>query len=310
MLARVAESLYWIGRNIERCEHCSRFLKVQFFSTLDAPMAQNKDFTLRSILFMSGSDFGTEAILNENEVWKKVIFDLNNPNSILRLATNARENARSIRNTISMELWESINKWYLYCKTLDRNTFSSADIFSFTENIKTSIALVKSDINNTLLHNDVWRFICLGVYIERGLQVLRILNSKISDCTILSDNGANVPLLRFQWIILLKSLEAFDVHRQVNQQQLTRASIFKLILTNMMFPRSLGYTVHQVIELFNGISVRPPAYEEVRNEIDQTLVTCFHFEQFTDEEKIISGIGDAYNCISQFHNKFEELYFQ
>jgi len=50
MLARVAESLYWIGRNIERCEHCARYMQVQYFSTLEAPMSHNKDFTLRSIL--------------------------------------------------------------------------------------------------------------------------------------------------------------------------------------------------------------------------------------------------------------------
>ena len=100
MLARVAESLYWIGRNIERVEHCTRYLKVQYFSTLEAPMLQNKDFTFRSILFMSGADFEPQNMLPENEVWRKVIFDAGNPNSIFSIVKYAMENARSIRNAI------------------------------------------------------------------------------------------------------------------------------------------------------------------------------------------------------------------
>lgn len=310
MLARVAESLYWIGRNIERYEHCTRYLKVQYFSTLDAPMSQNKDFTLRSILFMSGSDFDTNTVVQEREVWRKVIFDINNPDSLFRLTQNARENARSIRNNISSELWEAINKWYLYNKNLNRNTFSSADIFSFSEQTISHIALVKYALSNTLIHNDAWNFICLGVYVERASQVLRILRSKISDSIILSSNGVNIPLMQYQWTILLKSLEAFDVYKNQHKTILRKESIFELVLNNDLFPRSLKYSANKIKNHISRISVRPEDYDTVLADFNNSMDTCLTIHSFEEEEDVINSITEANECVARFHDEIEALYFQ
>ncbi len=310
MLARVAESLYWIGRDIERSEHCSRYLKVQFFSTLDAPMSQNKDFTLRSILFMSGSDFNTDSPLAAKEVWQKVIFDSNNSSSLNSIAQNARENARSIRNSISTELWESINKWFLFSKSMDAESFNSSKIFSYTEQMNTHIALVKSNIYNTLLHNDIWNFICLGIYVERSLQVLRILRSKISDSIILSNNGANYPLLQYQWTTLLKSLESFDVHKGQYKGHLSKETIFELILTNEKFPRSLKYSLNKVLLHLTKISIKPASFDDVFSQFETEIKECTVFENSSDEDEVINSIAEIHDCISNFHFKIEKLYFQ
>lgn len=310
MLARVAESLYWIGRDIERSEHCSRYLKVQFFSTLDAPMSQNKDFTLRSILFMSGSDFNTESKLTSKEVWQKVIFDPNNINSLMSIAYNARENARSIRNSISTELWESINKWYLYNKSIDPITFNSSQIFSYSEQLNTYVALAKSNVYNTLLHNDIWNFICLGIYLERSLQVLRILRSKISDSIILSNNGANFSLLQYQWTTLLKSLESFDVHKGQYKGHLSKESIFELILNNEKFPRSLKYSNKKILQHFSQISIQPPAFGQAFSKFETDIEQCGDFMNLSNEENVVSSIIEMQNCLSNFHFEIEKLYFQ
>lgn len=310
MLARVAESLYWIGRDIERSEHCSRYLKVQFFSTLDAPMSQNKNFTLRSILFMSGSDFNPESPLTAKEVWQKVIFDPNNTGSLLSIAHNARENARSIRNSISTELWEAINKWYLYNKSLNAHTFNASDIFSFCEQMNAHISLVKSNVYNTLLHNDIWNFICLGIYIERCLQVLRILRSKISDSVILSNNGANLPLLQYQWTTLLKCLESFDVHKGQYKGVVSKETIFELILTNEKFPRSIKYSIKKVLHHFSNISIKHKAFEKTLTGFQSDFEPCMAIENFSDEENVVQSIADMQTCISNFHFEIQKLYFQ
>lgn len=310
MLARVAESLYWIGRNIERCEHCSRYLKVQYFSTLDAPMSQNKDFTLRSILFMSGAEFDINAKVNPVDVWRRVIFDNNNPNSLFQLAFNARENARSIRNNISSELWEAINKWYLYKKGMNQNNFAVADIYDFSEQTITHIAFIKSRIDNTLLHNDPWGFINLGIYVERAQQVIRILRSKISDSIILSNNGANIPLMQYQWTTLLKSLEAFDVHKHFYKGMLSKENIFELILANERFPRSLIYTAQKIHDHLTKISVHPEEYNKVFNSFTDNMNGCLSFQEFSDEEVITGRLSEAYECITAFHFDLQKLYFE
>jgi uncharacterized alpha-E superfamily protein len=310
MLIRVAENLYWIGRYIERSEHISRFMKVQFYSTMDSVMSRNKDFALRSILFMSGAEFEMHQPLNENEVWKKVIFDANNSNSIFNVIKSARENARSIKNSISSELWEAINKLYLYCKNLDSFVFTSSDIHTFTEDIASHIAVIKSNVTNSMMHLDNWHFLSLGIFIERGLQVLRIMNNKISDWVILSDNGVNTALMQYQWTILLKSLECFDVHNNYYRGQRSRESIFKLILSNGLFPRSIKYTSNKIHFHLNNISVRTDNYPQVMERIDESLNHCLDFNNFEDEEQVVSQITQAYECISAIHSEIKEMYFR
>ncbi len=311
MLARVAENLYWIGRNIERGEHCSRYLKVQYFSTLEAPMFQNRDFTLRSIIFMSGSESPLQGHdLKEQEVWQWVIFDSNNPNSIFSVVRNARENARSIRNKISTELWEAINKLYLYCKSRKETPFNSSDIYHFSEQINANIAVIKSNIRNTLLHNDTWHFLCAGLFVERGFQVLRILKSKISDCAILSDNGVNRALMQYQWTTMLKSLEAFDVHTTYYQGKMSSASIFEIILSNPIFPRSIHFTCLRIIEHLEGISVRPHDYQLVAEEANNTIQKCAQFQLFSKEDEVIDHIDELSTAFGNVHFKVTEVYFQ
>ncbi|MEM1122943.1 MAG: alpha-E domain-containing protein [Bacteroidota bacterium] len=310
MLARVAENLYWIGRNVERCEHCARYLKVQFFSTLDAPMSQNKDFTLRSILFMSGSNYQSQTILNENEVWQKVIFDLNNTNSILSLIQQTRENARSIRNVISEEFWESINRWYLTTKELDPKDFSSDDIFAFSEQMNADIVLIQSRLHHTFLHDDIWSFINLGIYVERALQILRIIRSKISDSNILSDNGVNQTILQYQFTTLLMCLEAFDIYIKKYQGVRSKKTIFDLVLMNDLFPRSFKYTSLKIKRHLHGISVYPQGHLELKENFDRILAEYLNFDSFSEEDQIISFVDKAYNSISNFHYQIEQLYFK
>ena len=250
---------------------------------------------------MSGSDMNFRSNINEHYVWQKVISDSNNPNSLFQLAHHVRENARSIRNNISTELWEAINKWYLFIKNLDRDTFNSVNIFWFTDNMTTHIALIKSAIATTLLHNDIWGFINLGMYVERGLQVLRILRSKISDSIILSNNGVNIPLLQYQWTTLLKSLEGFDIYRYKYKGILSKETIFELILDNEYFPRSLNYSARKVKEHIAKISVRPSNYEEVIRHFEDTIHNCLNFKDFSNEEEVLNQIAEANECLADFH---------
>ncbi|WP_235297379.1 alpha-E domain-containing protein [Portibacter marinus] len=309
MLSRVADSLYWIGRNLERAEHCSRFLKVQYFSTLDTPMIRNKDFTLRSIMFMAGTNFQSQGGIMEQEIWKNVIFDINNPNSIFSVIKNARENARSIRNSISTELWESINKLYLYCSNYEEQKFSAGKIYDFTEDMRTHIAMIKSTIQNTILHDDCYHFIKLGLFVERSIQVLRIVRGKISDWSILSENGMNKALISYQWTILLKSIEGFDIYNKLHPGKKSIENIFRMIFMNDLFPRSMAYSLNNIRMGLRKISVRPQGYDAMIESFDKKTLSMQSFDDFDDEDKVLEYVHQVIERISKIHNDIANMYF-
>ena len=310
MLARVAESVYWLGRNLERCENYSRYYKVHFFSSLEAPMIENKDFVLRSILFMSGSAFDEDQKLSEPAVWERVLFDLNNPNSLLSLIKGTRENARSVKNSLSAEVWESINKLYHYCNNKRMSAFSMRHVADFSDDISDHIAIIKSSIANTLLHDDVWNFINIGCHQERALQVLRIVRNKMSDWTILSDNGANNAILIYQWTILLRSLKAFDIYKNYYRGKKSAESIYKLILGNDLFPRSVSYSCERIRKSLVKISAKPESYLVVQEKVIDIMDAHFAFQNFEDEDAVIQHIEDVYSDISNIHKNISKLYFK
>lgn len=309
MLSRVAESLYWIGRYVERAEHCSRFLEVQYFSSLDMTMLDKKDFNLRSIMFMAGSEAGLTTQLEEKEVWKNVIFDVHNGNSIYSTIKFARENARSIRNSISMEIWESINRLFLFRKKYNVETFASGNIYAFSEDMKSHIAVIKSNVTNTLLHDDIYNFIALGFYVERAFQILRITRNKISDWTILSNNGENTPLKTFQWTILLKALEAYDVHNKFYKGKKTSDNIFKLIFENALFPRSIAFSMERIRHSIVRFSIKPYGYEAFLVFLEEEFAQCIKSQDFENEDEVINHIDKSYNCISKLHKEINSIYF-
>jgi len=310
MLARVAESLYWIGRNLERFEHGSRYMKVQYFSTLNAPMSQNKDFALRSILFISGLDIQIQGDFTEDVVWQKVIFDSANENSLLSLSRNVRENARGIRNSISEEFWGAINRWYLENQKVEYRDFSTDQLFSLIEDNDAQIALIKSRLHHTILHDDIWNFISLGIYIERALQVMRITRSKISDGVILSNNGENQVILQYQLTTLLQCLEAFDMHKKQYKGLRSKESIYELLLTQDKFPRSLHYALSKIKRHLAGISVHPVGYDQIIADLESFTTEDLVFKDFSDEDAIISVIDNGYKTLNSLHSKIHELYFQ
>ncbi|MDX2250134.1 MAG: alpha-E domain-containing protein [Bacteroidia bacterium] len=253
MLARVANSLFWTGRYIERSEHLARYLKVQYFSILDAPMSQNKDFILKSILTMYGITFDPAKPVEEQEILSELGMNAANPNSILATVFAARENARSVRYTISTELWEVINQYYLFVKEYPVEFYKTRGLFDFTINIAKNCAMVRSYLDHTLIHDDIWIFIKLGMHLERAIQIIRILTSKLYDIEVVTENGQNLPLQQYQWTITLKVLEAFDMHRRVNKTSHTQTSTFEFLISNPLFPRSLAYNILRINALVSRL---------------------------------------------------------
>ena len=174
MLARVANNLFWMGRYIERSEHLARYLNVNYFSSLDAPdeLSQSRQFVLRSIMYMADNEIiESDLDLKEEDVLFDVGLNPEKSNSIINIFKYAHENARSSRDLISTELFETINRINHSIKNYSVESFVKNGLYDFTLMITRSTAEIRSKIKGTLLHDEVYAIIMLGVYLERVLQV-------------------------------------------------------------------------------------------------------------------------------------------
>lgn len=248
MLARVADNLFWMGRYIERAEHTARFLNVNYFSSLDAPnsLSQERDFVLRSMLFMVGEPAPEDAVLEEDKVLNKIGMDRNFPASILNSITYARENALSARDLISTELYYSINKFFHFADSYPAETFVKTGLFEFTSQVTEMTAVLRGKIRGTLLHDSIYAIIMMGVNMERALQITRIINTKYNDARKSPGSYGDRFRNSYEWTTLLKCAESYDMMRRHYKKAPTSLSTLEFLILNPDCPRSVMNSLNQV----------------------------------------------------------------
>ncbi|HAR19503.1 MAG TPA: hypothetical protein DCR46_02515 [Cytophagales bacterium] len=249
MLSRIANSLFWMGRYIERAEHMARYTRVQYFSALDAPISQKKELVLESILSMSGLEeiYKKEHDkLIEEDVLTFLTTDFNHPFSIISNISFARESARGARDTLSSELWESINKYYHALNDFSMKADIDEDIYDFSMLVMDNSAIVKGYIDNTLFRNLEWSIISLGIHLERAMQIIRIIISKLEDIERVDKSLLNTAVENYQWSTLLKSCESFDMCRRHYKTSPNRKNCIEFLVLNPFFPKSLLFNLKEV----------------------------------------------------------------
>jgi uncharacterized alpha-E superfamily protein len=245
MLSRVANSIYWMHRYIERAENYARFMSVNFNLELDLPPNVNQQWeplltaTADNYLFIKYYEQPTR----ENVI-QFMTFDKRNPNSIVACLSNARENARTVRETISKEMWEHLNQFYLMVRdTSPKQQFGQSQTQSFFTEIRNSIQLFYGIIDATITRNDAWHFGRLGRFLERADKTSRFLDVKYF--TLLPEVesvGSTLDLMI--WSAVLRSVSAYNMHRQ-QYRSLTPSSIVEFLILDKMFPRSVSHCVRQ-----------------------------------------------------------------
>lgn len=258
MLSRVADSLYWLGRYIERAENNSRILDVNLQVTLDDEnsgedgdrhdwepiLATLEDQKLFHSLY---------AVTNAETVCEFVTFAKENPNSIRSCVAGARENARTVREYISSEMWERINSLYLWINSAGaRQLFASSAIDFFRQVVDHSHQF-HGTTAATLTHGEGWHFLQIGKYLERADSTSRILDLKYHILLPRGEEvGGNVDTV--QWQAVLKSCSAFEAYRKIHTGQVTPATVAEFIILHDSFPRSIRFCVEGVDAALHRIS--------------------------------------------------------
>src|SRR5688572_420860 len=212
MLSRVADSIYWMNRYIERAENYARFIDVNFNLTLDLPYGMTEQW--RPLLFTTADHELFEHRYGEatkENVIRFLTFDLENSNSILSCLAKARENARTMRDVISSEMWEQLNTFYLGIRNSKATqVWNLTNQMNFFHEIRRGCALFYGIADATIMHSESWHFGNLGRYMERADKTTRILDMKYYILLPkVEDVGSPIDLV--QWTAVLKSASALEM---------------------------------------------------------------------------------------------------
>lgn len=309
MLSRVAECVYWMSRYIERAENVARFIDVNQSISLGgtpqwAPLVYaSGDEELFLKLY---GEFTTENVL------KFLLFDERNLNSIASCSNFARENARTIRETLSVSLWESINRFYLRVREGQKNADAIVqNPHQFVERVKRSSHQMIGVTEATLSHGEAWHFSRVGRLLERADKTSRILDVKYF---ILHPNDSHIgsTLDVVQWSALLESTSALHAYRK-EFGRIEPQSVAAFLIFDKNFPRALRFCIQQAQSSLHEITGTPQGevsnavterFASLRNQLRETTIDevfAFGLHEFIDSfQSRVNDLGTE-----MFHAFFE-----
>lgn len=245
MLARVADSLYWMGRYVERAEHLARLSSVMLNATLDrADTAAQAAEMARAAL----GDPEPGRAIQPIESARALVLDREGEGSVVVSLARARENARQVRDQITTETWERLNLLYLRATGLRAERAFDANAPAFLAEAIADLHLFKGAADATMSHGEGWRFMLTGVHIERAQLIGRLLKVCFHDAvaSIQDDHTALVSLLRMAC--------ALEPYLRVYTADLNAASILQFLLFDEEFPRSIRFSTDRIEEHLSHLS--------------------------------------------------------
>ncbi|KIH77964.1 Uncharacterized conserved protein, Alpha-E superfamily [Geoalkalibacter ferrihydriticus] len=253
MLSRVGESIYWMARYIERAENVARIVDANYHMILDLP--SNVDEQWEPLVVTTGDDdlFKKyhDGFTRENVV-HFLTFDPRNPNSILSCLQAARENAKSVREWISSDMWQQVNSFYLMLKDASRRNGSIELPHEFFVETMLASHLFTGLSENTMTHGEGWEFARLGRMLERADKTARIIDVKYF-ILLPSVEYVGMPYDHIMWAALLRSASAFEMYRK-RYGQIAPDQIIEFMLLDAAFPRAIHHCLITAEQALRNIS--------------------------------------------------------
>jgi len=254
MLSRIAESLFWIGRYMERAEDTARILDVQFHRLLEDPWI-DEDAAGRALLNVMGVPCPPGDGLDARVVCDLLAYDATNPSSIMGALSAARDNARGAREVISSEMWECINAtWNALPEQLQLG--HNLGPYVFFRFVKERAAVMAGLAGSTLSRDDGWRFLVLGSSLERVDMTARLLSARWGD-------AAGSP----GWVTTLRCCSAHEAYLRTYRRAVDASLVAEFLLLDRLFPRSVFNalsTAEACLESLDPLTSRTGLDDEAR----------------------------------------------
>jgi len=299
MLSRVANSIYWMEPYLERVENYSRFVSVNINLSYDLPDTISRQWTL--LLEAAHDKEMYQSLYGENEDQNKIIdfitFDRLNPNSILNMLANARENARTVKETLPKEVWEHLNGFYLDFNKSKKPQIEN--LLPFYEKIKQKCQLFNGMMDGTLSRNEAHYFANLGKFIERADKTSRFLDIGYFNFSAVSDEKQVNPQDLLIWSSVLKSVSAFNMYRQ-KYKSLRQDNIIEFLIKDRDFPRAIHHSIKKAeYALYRLSGARPQ--DSYTNAAEKSMTMLKNLIDFTETQEIIDQ--GLHNFLNEFQIK-------
>lgn len=304
MLARVAENIYWMARYIERAEDLARLISVNASLTLDLPKGISPIWS-QLIAITGAESVYSGKDMDERSVLKFLVSDGDAPVSILNSLAYARENARTIRDVIPREVWESINSTYLHAKEQAPQAINKRTRFQFLEDVIRQCQTLTGMLSGTMNHDAGYLFLRIGRFLERADMTSRIVDIRsanlLPDATMSKQTYDNL-----QWMSVLRSLSGYQMYRREKQIRVQRTEVLRFLFQSESFPRSLLFSINGVekaLENLPGHEKMQLVIQRIKRQLDNAQIEKLkqtELQQFIDQLQI--GFAQA-------HDELQQTYF-
>ncbi len=286
MLSRVADSIYWMSRYVERAENVARFIEVNLQLMLDAPSGEDQQWEPLVNTTGDGEAFTKRyGEATQQNVIHFLTFDAENPNSILSCVRSARENARTVREIISSEMWLQLNKFYLMVTAATENSSTPANPQEFFTEVKNANHLFNGITAATMTHGEPWHFFHMARMLERADKTSRILDVKYF-ILLRSVQDVGTPFDDIQWAAVLRSASALEMYRK-RHGRISPKGVVEFLLLDREFPRAIHFCLLASRDSLHAISGTPAG--TFRHAPEKSLGQLCSDLSFTSVDEIINS---------------------
>ena len=275
MLSRMAESLYWIGRYVERAEQTARLTEATFRHTIamgSTPEAESRrDRHWAALLAIVGEHpaFPPGTPADEETVPGHLIFSAENANSIVECIARARDNAHTMRHQVATEMWEALNRFHLEVKRPGRRRAAAAGAertTRFCRSIVDFSQLLQGITDSTMPREEGWYFLQAGKFLERAEWTARTLD--VNYRLVVGDDAEQGDRFALAaaaddpqpWGTLLRSLSAYESYHRIESRGVEPSAVVELLILSPVLPRSIRFSIDQVDVALAHITEQAPSY--------------------------------------------------
>lgn len=249
MLSRVADSLFWMSRYMERTDSILRMLKINYASSQD----NVQEFTWRPVLKIFTYLEEEEIRLHERntrDILQLIVTNRENPNSVINLVTKSRENARSVQDNITKELWQCLNDFYHIARDerVERS-LKTGDPIAVLDTLIRQGMLYYGILESTMFQGEGLCYINIGKYLERAVQSADILDVKFGD---LPDDLEKITDPTY-WKYLLLSISGYALYLKTYRSGFEARNVVDQVIFNTNFPRSVLHSLNQLHSYFEKL---------------------------------------------------------
>jgi uncharacterized alpha-E superfamily protein len=254
MLSRIADSLFWLARYIERAEETARILDVNYHMMLEQSY-QSYRLRWEPLVVMAGEEQRFRQFYSEataQTVFEFLAFRPDNPSSVLQCITKARGNARTIRDRISREMWEDINGLFHTVTRFNPQEEIAAGPHRFCETVKFGSHRFHGVAEATLPHDEGWQFLKIGWFLERAEMTARLVDVQYQN--LLEAPPVIGGTDSHQWMAVLKSVGAYETYRRQYHSPIEPEKVAEMLILHPQHPRSIRFSITEVQSGLRAIS--------------------------------------------------------